>query len=210
MFVISHRGNDSHNYKENTIKALSEALKQNYIDGIELDIRITKDNKFVIYHNTSYLHMGIRKFIRNTKYKNLNNIDLLENLLKQVNTNKIILLEIKQEYGNNKQLTKNLLKLLNKYQYLNIWICSFNYKLVKEMTNKSKYSVGLIISDILNKNKDISDFDFVSLSKGAYNDIKTDKIKMIWTVNSNFNKYKSNYIITDKPYLVNKSIFNNN
>ena len=64
--------------------------------------------------------------------------------------------------------------------------------------------MGLIISDIINKNKDISKFDFVSLSKNAFNDIKTNKIKMVWTINkkSDLNRVKdADYIVTDKAYL---------
>ena len=67
MHFIAHRGLDNHDYQENTIKALKEALKQEYISGVELDVRMSRDNKFVIYHNMSYVKDGIRKFIKNMK-----------------------------------------------------------------------------------------------------------------------------------------------
>lgn len=207
MHFIAHRGLDNHDYKENTIKALKEALKQEYISGVELDVRVSRDNKFVIYHNMSYVKDGIRKFIKNMKFIDLNNdgIDSLEQFLKGINTDKIILLDIKYEFNNNELVVNKIIKLLNKYQNLNIWVCSFNYKIVNKISIKSKCNVGLLIGDIINKNKDIKDFDFISLSKNAFNDIKTNKIKMIWTINNKkeLNKYrKVDYVITDKAYLL--------
>lgn len=73
------------------------------------------------------------------------------------------------------------------------------------MAKYGKYNVGLIVSDILNKNKNIDVFKFLSLSKNAFHDIKTDKIKMAWTINTREDLAKvkgANYIITDKAYLL--------
>lgn len=45
MFLfISHRGNGKHNYKENTVKSIINVLKED-VDGVEFDIRMTKDKK---------------------------------------------------------------------------------------------------------------------------------------------------------------------
>jgi len=216
MNFIAHRGLDNHNYRENTKEALLESLSKDYISGVELDIRLTKDSKFVIYHNTSYMYLGFRKFIKNTNYKDIINDNLgsvektrcingLEDVLDVINTNKIILLEIKHEIGNIENTIKEINRIINKYQNLNIWICSFNYELVNKMITESKINVGLIINDIINKNKSINDFDFVSLSKNAFNDIKTNKVKMVWTINNkkDLDKVKNaDYIITDKAYLL--------
>ena len=49
---ISHRGNDD-DLAENSKKAILNSLSKPYIDGVEFDIRITKDNKFVINHNAT-------------------------------------------------------------------------------------------------------------------------------------------------------------
>lgn len=50
MKVIAHRGNGNI-YKANTKEALLQALKYTYVDGIELDVRMTKDKKIVIIHD---------------------------------------------------------------------------------------------------------------------------------------------------------------
>ena len=48
---IAHRANNNHNYLENTKEAVINCLKQNYIDGIEIYIRVTNDKEFVLIHN---------------------------------------------------------------------------------------------------------------------------------------------------------------
>ena len=45
---IAHRGNGKHRYLENTKEAILNVLKEE-VDGVEFDIRMTKDEKFVIF-----------------------------------------------------------------------------------------------------------------------------------------------------------------
>ena len=52
--LIAHRCLDNHNYKENSILAAINTLNKEYIDGIEIDLRFTKDKKIVMYHNLLY------------------------------------------------------------------------------------------------------------------------------------------------------------
>lgn len=48
--IYAHRGFSSME-PENSIEAIIEATKYDYIDGIEIDIRMTKDEEFVLIHN---------------------------------------------------------------------------------------------------------------------------------------------------------------
>ena len=43
-----HRGLAKKNFKENTIPAFKYSFKKNY--GIETDLHVTKDNRFVCFH----------------------------------------------------------------------------------------------------------------------------------------------------------------
>ena len=52
--VSAHRGFSSLRV-ENTREAISLAASKNYIDYIEFDVRMTKDNKIVLSHNNSLL-----------------------------------------------------------------------------------------------------------------------------------------------------------
>lgn len=194
---IAHRGLDNHDYKENTINALNWCIDKEYIDGVEFDIRITKDKKIVLSHDMVYDF----KIIGNTEYKYLK-LDLLDEFLKKLKTNKILLIEIKEE-NQDSNILLYLYKILKKYK-LNYYIMSFNYNLIYKFKKKfPKYKCGLIVSKTINNKKNISVFDFVAYKYNIYKVI--DKLTFVWTINDlkQFLKYKEKnaIIITDKSYL---------
>jgi len=139
------------------------------------------------------------------KYKfNNTQITVLKNLLSRIQTDKILLLEIKEERNNIEDSWIEALKsILEKYSYLKIYLCSFNYNLLIKLKETLKVPVGIIIGITMNKEKDISPFDFVMYQYKSYK--YTHKETFIWTINTKeiFNKYKnkSKYIITDTSYL---------
>ena len=215
MKIIAHRG--IHNkYKPNTKEALLQALNESYIDGIELDIRITKDKKIVIIHDPiiNFISNG-SGIVKKLTYKKLlkynfgtkenpSKILLLDDFLKMIKTNKIILIDIKEETNNYKILIKKLVSIILKYN-LNIYICSFNYELIKEIKN---YKTGLIIGKNINKKRKYNHFTFNVIHIDS--EYKTKKETFIWGVDSkNFSKIKNNkaYIITDYPKDVYKLIY---
>lgn len=166
MNLIAHRGLWNKTIKDNSYEALKKGLESNKYIGIECDIRTTYDNKFIIYHNI--LYKG--NLVRNTYYKDMKNISLLEDLLK-IKTNKILLLEIKE---NDINKTK-LLKLLNKYNH-NYYIMSFNNKVIEELkklNNKYKYGV---LNYVLNSDADYK-LDFICLLDIVANDLIIDNLK---------------------------------
>ena len=197
-YLIAHRGLDNHKYKENSIKGILNSLSKDYVSGIEVDIRFTKDKKIIMYHDL----LSDFKIISNINYNELNNIDLLEDLLKKIKSNKIILFDIKSENNKYELFIEYLLKLIDKYP-LNYYLCSFNYNLIKSLFGRTKYPLGIFITDIINKHKDYSKLSFLALSKNSYDDIKFNT-KFVWTINTNKNINKYKYIITDKAYLLSK------
>ena len=50
MLLISHRGYIS-KYPENSLEGIKYAFNLSEIDGVEFDVRITKDRKFVLIHD---------------------------------------------------------------------------------------------------------------------------------------------------------------
>lgn len=160
MNLIAHRGLWNKTIKDNSYEALKNGLESNKYIGIECDIRTTCDNKFIIYHNI--LYKG--NLVRNTYYKEMKDISLLEDLLK-IKTDKILLLEIKE---NDINKTK-LLKLLNKYSH-NYYLMSFNNKVIEELKNlNSKYKYG-VLNYVLNSDADYN-LDFICLLDIVANDI---------------------------------------
>lgn len=210
MKIISHRGSNLSVYNKNTKEALIKALETDFIDGIEFDIRITKDNKIVIIHdpiinfvsNGSGLvsKMSLRKL---KKYNFGSNeypskICTLDNFLNSINTNKIILIELKFEGKKYKKFVDIVFNTIKKYK-LNIYICSFNYELLKYFYKKYK-KCGLLIGNLINTKRLYNHFNFNIVSY-HYRNIISKKETFLWTIN----EYKTNldkfYIITDYPYL---------
>ena len=149
---IVHRGIYNKNVSDNSYKALYDGLLSYKYIGIETDVRVTKDNVFILYHDV--LYKG--KLVKNVFYKDMVNVTKLEDILK-INTNKIILLEIKDFDID----VKKFIKLINKYNK-NVMIMSFDVnviKKVKKITNK--YKLG-ILNYVLNSDSDYN-FDFICL-----------------------------------------------
>ena len=153
MNFIAHRGLWSKTIKENSYEAIINGLNSNSYIGIETDIRVTKDGIFILYHD--HLYKG--SLVKNTIYKKIKNDTCkLEDILK-IKSNKIFLLEIKDFQID----IKKFLKLLNKYKR-NIYIMSFDTKIIEKIKNyNSNYKLG-VLNYILNSDSDYN-FDFICL-----------------------------------------------
>lgn len=224
MYFIAHRGNDNHKYITNTTKALINSLNKDYIAGVELDIRMTKDKKIVIFHNfliddknnpiravATLTYSQIKKYNIGT-VDNIEHISLLTDFLKRVkDCNKKIIIEIKEESNDYKAIVKELIRILTKYN-LNYYICSFNYALVKYIKRYySKYKVGLIVGMFINDNRLQNNLDFISITMNDLDKWDFSKETFVWTINkeSDFKKllkyHRDIGIITDKAYHLNKT-----
>ncbi len=154
--LIAHRGLVKDNIKENTIEAFKAAINSAKYAGFELDVRETKDHKFVVYHNLTYKG----KLVKKTLYKEMekDNIPRLIDVLK-LDTNKIIMIEIK-DFNLDR---KNLAKLLNKYNYKNLYISSFGNKVLKELKKYIKNIKTGNLNYVLNSKEEYGDYDFICL-----------------------------------------------
>lgn len=137
--LIAHRGNDNHKYRENSEEAILFSLEKNYIDGIECDLRLTKDNEIVLFHNalvdfksngSGFVHNLTLNELLSYNFEN-DKITVLKELLFKIKTNKIILLEIKEQKIDADEYWIKALKLIfENYPNLKIYLCSFNYNLI--------------------------------------------------------------------------------
>jgi len=209
--LIAHRANNDHEYLENTKEAVLECLNKNYIDGIEIDVRITKDNYFVLSHNMLINNISngsgiiknktlkeLKSFIFGEKYK----ISTLNEILDIMN-NKLLLIEIKEESDNYEYVAEHFYKLIKKYSYLNIIVCSFNYKLLKKIKDLDKnIKCALIINLVINSDKIYHHLDYNLLSIKCLEKAKDNDF--IWTINNidDYKKIKNTNlnIITDICY----------
>lgn len=208
---IAHRGNDRHEYRENSEQAIIYSLNQPYIDGIECDVRLTKDNKIILSHNSLIdFESNGNGFIHNLNLEELleyhfhdEKITILEELLSKINTKKLLLLEIKEERNFMvDDWIEALYPILLKYKNLNIYLCSFNYQLILKLKETFTIPIGLIVGYTTNIEKETKFFDFIMYYYKSFQ--YTHKLTMVWTINTikQYEKYKyrTSYIITDKAY----------
>lgn len=198
FMFIAHRGLVKKGIKENTIESFQEAIDSDIYAGFELDIYTSKDKEFVVHHDP--LLDG--KLIWNYSYKELKkkNVAKLEDVLK-LNTDKIILIEIKDINIDINKLTK----LLNKYKKKNIYVMSFFNSVIKKFENQS-FKIG-VLNYILNSSSTYH-YDFIGIlydvaSKHLIESLKKLKIEVFLYALSKKDKYlfKDVYYIIDNDML---------
>lgn len=204
---IAHRGNNNHGHAENTKEALLASLATDYIAGIELDVRKTKDNQLVIIHNPTITWTsngnGIVKYMNLKELEQYNfgtekhpsKICTLNDLLKEIQSQKVIMIEAKEN-----DIGELLYHTIQNYTRLNLYICSFDYDFVISFKKKyPNYKVGLIMGDMINHNRNTSTLDFIS-TKDIHK--KTSQEIFYWGIDKKtLEQVDSNAtIITDNAY----------
>lgn len=163
MKLIAHRGLYETKEEENTLESFFNTINNDCYVGFECDVRQTKDKKFIIHHD-AFSNDQIIKLTKLKKLKN-QNILLLSDLLK-INTNKIILLEIKDmDIDINK-----FNKILRKYKNKNIYIMSFHNKVISKL-NKTNHCYKLGVLNYVLNSQDDYNYDFI----GLLNNLATKK-----------------------------------
>ena len=163
---IAHRGIWNDSVKDNSYQALYNGLLSEEYIGIETDVRVTKDNVFVIYHDP--LYNG--KLVKNFYYKDMVDVCRLEDILK-IKTDKIILLEIKDFNMD----VKKFIKLIDKYKR-NVMIMSFSTLVINKIkTLNTKYKLG-VLNYIINSDSNY-DYDFICLLDIISNNFVIERLK---------------------------------
>ncbi len=153
VWEIAHRG-DSQNYNDNSKDAFASAMVKKF-DMIELDIQISKDDIIFIHHDT----MIDSKILQDLTMKEIKTVDsnilTLCEFLSMVNLNTMkIYLDIK---GHDDRICKTLFNILKKYNYVNIYIASFNLQIIESLSSFSKidhnydHNYGIILENLFSK-----------------------------------------------------------
>lgn len=207
--LIAHRGyhNNKKGIPENSVLAFKKAIDNNYL--IELDVRLTKDQKLVVFHDDNLKRVcGVNKRVKDLTYRellkyNLFNttlkVPLFSDVIKLVNGRVPILIETKyhNRYG---VLEKILINELSNYKGLYAIQSFYPMSLLWLKRNTKDIPIGLLSSNFkndLNRLKSIIGktlildlffkTDFISYDvKGLPNNYlsyKRDKKKIvIWTI----------------------------
>lgn len=210
MLLVAHRGLNNHKYSENSLKAILTSLKEDYIDGVEIDVRITKDKRIVLIHDPviDFISNG-KGIVKNKRLKELKKykygiskepLETLKEVLNNIHSNKIILIELK-EFGNDfVTLVDETLKIISGYK-LNIYISSFNYKLLNYIKNNYKnIKCGLIIGYGLNILYLKNNYDFNIVSSYYLNKIDSSKLTFIFNDKNSIKLNDNLYLISDNSY----------
>ena len=232
MNIYAHRGLfDNKRIVENTINAFKKALIENL--NIELDIRVTKDRKLVVFHDKNIKRLtGINSKISDLTYKELKNIKLLDtndtvpllvDVLSLVKGRVSLLIEIKQSLSN--RVLKDLDRLLLDYNG-KVLLQSFNPFMLRKLSLSSlnRYDSGILLTNDYNgfkrslynvftykyliKQKYIS---FISSPKELVLKVKniSNKELFIWTIKTKeefieYKKYSNNLICNQKGIVKDK------
>ena len=157
--VIGHRGASSE-APENTLAANRLAFQQN-ADGIEIDVRLTKDHKLVCMHDKSTRRTADQELvIKESTLKKLKSLDVglwkgmkwkgetiptLEEVLEEIPENKSIFIEIKTGTESIDPLIEDIQK--SKLDNNCITVISFHQEVVKEVKQSMEsLNVNLLIA----------------------------------------------------------------
>ena len=226
-YIIAHRGiYDNNNIYENTLESFKLAMKQDLI--IELDIRLTKDNQLIVFHDNNTKRITKQnKIIEESTYQELNNQDIMHiplfsEVLKLVNGKVPLLIEIKPT---NKNIETILMKHLKDYKgeyaiqsfnpkvlywfkrnYPNILRGQLSYQYKKQkLSSIKKFILSNMLLNRITKPHFIS-YKYNELSPEQIKKLKKKNIRIIgWTITNEreFNHYKKYYdnLICEKTIL---------
>lgn len=218
--LIAHRGyyNNKKGIPENSVIAFKKAIDNNYL--IELDVRLTKDKKLVVFHDDNLKRVcGVNKRVKDLTYKELlkynlfdttQKVPLFSEVIKLVNGRVPILIETKyhNRYG---VLEKILINELSNYKGLYAIQSFYPMSLLWLKRNTKDIPIGLLSSNFKNNSNSLKKLigktlildlffktDFISYDvKGLpsnYISLKKDKKKIvIWTI-----KNKKDYDLAKK------------
>lgn len=140
---------------ENSFISFKKAIENNY--SIELDVRITKDKKLVVFHDRNLFRIcKLKRSITSYNYRNLKNIflyetdqtiPLLSEVLDFIDGSVPVIIEV-QNYGEVGEFENILSQELDNYNG-KFAICSLNVNVITWFKkNKPEFLRGLIYGDL--------------------------------------------------------------
>ncbi|MGX7111559.1 glycerophosphoryl diester phosphodiesterase membrane domain-containing protein [Gemella cuniculi] len=225
IMTIAHRGYVAQGV-ENSIESLEAAAKAG-VNYVEVDILLTKDNKFVVMHDYNLKRLaGINKRVQDMNYDEVVGLPISQGdhkskipsfdefVKKAKELNVKLLVELKphgSEPNNYIDLLINKIKELgieNEYKYM-----SLDLKVIEQLESKAPhlntgYVIPLQFGKFSNNNVDFFVIEDFSYRESLVEQAKSQgKQVYVWTVNdyAQINKYLQSpvdAIITDEPEIV--------
>ena len=196
--IIAHRGL-SGLHLENTVSAFKAAGKASYY-GIESDVHVTKDGKFIIFHDDTTRRLAkINLEIEKTDYKMLRLLpikfhrmpSLSEYIICCKNSNKVAVLELKNPMTN--ENIEGIIKCISDLDYIDrtifISFAAQNLMFIREIIGNQpvqylteKFDSNIL--DLLTNNRFDLDIHYTALNREIIDLCHDNGIKVnCWTVN---------------------------
>ena len=221
-YPIAHRGLYNSVAPENSMAAFNRAIERGY--PIELDIRLTKDNKVVVIHDSNLKRLANdKRKVEDITYRELAKLKLLgtkekiplfNDVLEKVDGDVELLIEIKSCENIIKllEITNNILKdYKGKYAIQSFdkrvieWYEVNNIEVIKGLLVKNQSSLNYINSESIENQKSFDNIDFISVSLAIIDNqqiqyLRSKGLKVLtWTIKNTkrldkANKYSDNYI----------------
>ncbi|ABR46788.1 Glycerophosphodiester phosphodiesterase [Alkaliphilus metalliredigens QYMF] len=214
MLMIAHRG-ASGDAPENTIAAMDLAIKQN-CDGIEMDVQLTKDGQVIVCHDwTVDRTTNGTGEIRNLTVEEIKKLDAgswfsekftgekiptLEEVINHVPHSLLLNIEIKIQAFDDRDIAKQVLVILEKYDRIeNTIVSSFNHLQIQRIKKlKPAVKIGsLYEAYLLNpcdyfKQNDLNLYSFHAcgyyINHEVIKELQDNHIKVYcWTINDKEN-----------------------
>jgi len=177
LFIYGHRGVPSH-APENTLYSFQKAFELN-VNGIELDVQITKDNILVVHHDPHLEKLtGKQTLISSLNYTELLSIDArgagfdslkiqripkFEDVLEILPENTAINIEIKSQQLLSEGMEPLVINTILKYNLLNRTIVSsFNPLCLRKIKSLNP---NIFTAQLLDKNVKFSSFKWIYISR---------------------------------------------
>jgi glycerophosphoryl diester phosphodiesterase len=174
MIKVAHRGASGY-APENTLASFKKALELG-VDGIELDVHLSKDGKVVVLHDPLLLRTTKKfDFVSKKSLQELQKLDAgcgekiptLQEVLDLVNKKVFVNIELKGK-GTAQAVAVIIENYVSKkkWKYDNFFVSSFNHKelkIFKKLLPQVKVG-ALIIGFFINYDKYIKEFDAYSIN----------------------------------------------
>lgn len=196
MKIFAHRGY-SHKYPEGTWLAYEKAVEAG-ADGFECDVRLSKDNQVVCFHDRNLKRIGnSKKAVKNltaARLRDLAQVITLEELLDlAIESKRDLLIETKHPVLSGGEIEKKTLEIVSrkanaiKQADIEVTLMSFSYFAVRRMKRRY-YNVMKVIkyplAFLIRPTKDVAvDIELLKKHPGIIKRAKSGRI-YVWTVNS--------------------------
>ena len=175
MLIIGHRGAPSLKH-ENTIDSFQAAFDYN-LDGIELDVQLSKDHQLVVFHDfDTFLFNNKHDLIKNISFNELQKqtpgiqISRLADILPIVPLHKELHIEIKSNDINNTVIVKKVLTLIRQHKLINqTTISSFNPFVLSQIKKSNQnIKIGLLWTKSPNSPWFVSSYSYYKIKPYSF------------------------------------------